>query len=284
MATPNGDRIFETTTTQGTGAVTLAGAESGYQSFNAAAGGADITGIPYVISMPAAGVWEVGYGNYVASSNTLQRNTIIDSSNGGAAVNLPAGTKNVHTTVPADEVMLKRDDLDGLASVSTARTNLGLGSIATQDEGTGGGDFRDNSANDSRFSQIGVLAAPAGTGLLQTDGSVPTGWTRQNETEDFVYIGCKSGETVGAVAGTWNHATGLTTASVIITTTLMESHAHNIPIQSGAGGDVPLALTTAGQTNGSTSFVGSGAGHTHTVSSSSAWRPRNKRAARITKN
>lgn len=44
---------------------------------------------------------------------------------------------------------------------ATTRTNLGLGSLATQDEGTSNGQFRNNAANDARFhiSGVNTLAA-----------------------------------------------------------------------------------------------------------------------------
>lgn len=43
------------------------------------------------------------------------------------------------------------NNLSDLTNVTVARNNLGLGSLATQNEGTGGADFRDNDANDARF-------------------------------------------------------------------------------------------------------------------------------------
>jgi len=43
------------------------------------------------------------------------------------------------------------NNLSDLTNVTVARNNLGLGSLATQNEGTGGADCRDNDANDARF-------------------------------------------------------------------------------------------------------------------------------------
>jgi len=81
------DRVRETTTTTGTGTVTLGG---------------------------------VGIGTYTSSGTTLSRDTILESSNSGSAVNFSAGTKDVFVTYPAEKaiylgnlptkmVVLKRD-------------------------------------------------------------------------------------------------------------------------------------------------------------------------------
>jgi hypothetical protein len=96
MALVLADRVQETTTTTGTGTVTLAGAVSGYQTF-AAVGDGNST--YYTIAGGAE--WEVGIGTYTASGTTLSRTTVISSSNSGSLVNFSAGTKNVFVTYPA---------------------------------------------------------------------------------------------------------------------------------------------------------------------------------------
>ena len=48
----------------------------------------------------------------------------------------------------------KDENLADLTVPATARTNLGLGTMATQAEGTAGSSFRDNTANDARFLQL----------------------------------------------------------------------------------------------------------------------------------
>jgi hypothetical protein len=96
MAFVLADRVKETTTTTGTGTVTLAGAVSGYQSF-AAIGNTNTT--YYTI---AAGIeWEVGLGTYTSSGTTLSRTVVYSSSNSNAAVNFSAGTKDVWVDYPA---------------------------------------------------------------------------------------------------------------------------------------------------------------------------------------
>jgi len=100
MALDVKDRVKETTTSTGTGSITLAGAVSGFQSFNAIGNGNTTF---YTI---AGGTeWEVGIGTYTASGRTLSRDTILDSSNSGSAVNFSAGTKDVFVSYPAERTI-----------------------------------------------------------------------------------------------------------------------------------------------------------------------------------
>jgi hypothetical protein len=98
MAIAVKDRVKESTTTTGTGTLTLAGAESGYQSFSVIGDGSETY---YAIVGDTE--WEVGVGTYTASGTTLSRDTILESSNSGSAVNLSAGTKYVFVTYPAEK-------------------------------------------------------------------------------------------------------------------------------------------------------------------------------------
>lgn len=93
------DRVLETSTTTGTGTFSLGGATAGFQSFSSGIGNGNST--YYTITDTATGAWEVGIGTYTLSGSTLSRTTILDSSNGGAAVNFAAGTKDVFSTYPA---------------------------------------------------------------------------------------------------------------------------------------------------------------------------------------
>lgn len=96
MALVLADRVQETTTTTGTGTVTLAGAATGYQTF-AAIGDGNST----YYTITGTTEWEVGIGTYTASGTTLSRTTVLSSSNSGSLVNFSAGSKNVFVTYPA---------------------------------------------------------------------------------------------------------------------------------------------------------------------------------------
>lgn len=91
------DRVKETTTTTSTGTYTLAGAVTGYQSFSVVGDGNTTY---YTVTNGTA--WEVGIGTYTASGTTLSRDTILDSSNSGSAVNWGSGSKDVFLTYPAE--------------------------------------------------------------------------------------------------------------------------------------------------------------------------------------
>jgi hypothetical protein len=92
------DRVKETSTTAGTGTLTLAGAVSGFQSF-AAVGDGNTT--YYAIADSVTGAWEVGIGTYTSSGTTLSRTTVLSSSNGGSLVNFAANSKDVFVTYPS---------------------------------------------------------------------------------------------------------------------------------------------------------------------------------------
>jgi len=96
------DRVKETSTTTGTGTLTLAGAATGFQSF-AAIGNGNTTF--YTIALVSSNEWEVGIGTYTSSGTTLSRNTILSSSNSGNAVNFSAGTKDVFVTYPSERAI-----------------------------------------------------------------------------------------------------------------------------------------------------------------------------------
>ena len=92
------DRVKETTTTQGTGTVTLLGAATGFQSFSVIGNGNTTY---YTIAGQTGSEWEVGIGTYTSSGTTLARTTVLASSNSGSLVNFSAGTKDVFVTYPA---------------------------------------------------------------------------------------------------------------------------------------------------------------------------------------
>ena len=93
------DRVKETTTTIGTGNITLAGASPQFQSINAGIG--LLTLFPYAIVGQTGTEWEVGMG-FLSNATTLVRERVTASSNSGSLVNFSVGTKDVFNTIPGD--------------------------------------------------------------------------------------------------------------------------------------------------------------------------------------
>jgi hypothetical protein len=110
------DRVQETTTTTGTGTVTLNGAVTGFQDFSAIGDGNTCY---YAIT--SGNNWEVGLGTYTASGTTLSRDTILESSNSGSAITL-SGTSNVFVTYPAEK-SAHTDSTDTLFVPQVAASN-----------------------------------------------------------------------------------------------------------------------------------------------------------------
>lgn len=93
------DMVMETTAVTGTGTMTLIGAVQGYQAFSAIGNGNTC-----IYSINGGVNWEVGIGTYTTSGTTLSRDKVLASSNAGALVNFPAGTKLVYLPTPAASV------------------------------------------------------------------------------------------------------------------------------------------------------------------------------------
>ena len=116
------DRVKETTTTTGTGTVTLAGASTGFQSF-AAIGNGNTT----YYAITSGNNYEVGLGTYTASGTTLSRSTILESSNSGSAITL-SGTSDVFCTYPAEKAVVQDSDNTGIAPQLGASNGIVLNS------------------------------------------------------------------------------------------------------------------------------------------------------------
>ena len=96
------DRTKQQTVTTGTGSYTLGSSLDKYQDFSDGFSDADV--VAYSVS--DSDDFEVGIGTLSSSATVLSRDTILASSNSGAAVSWPAGTKEISCVMPA--VVLRR--------------------------------------------------------------------------------------------------------------------------------------------------------------------------------
>tara|TARA_B100000424_G_scaffold34788_1_gene23504 strand:- start:36 stop:1145 length:1110 start_codon:yes stop_codon:yes gene_type:complete len=128
MALVINDRVKETTTTTGTGAVSLGGAVTGFETFAAGIGNSNT--VYYCIAHQDQAEFEVGLGTLDGDSSDLTRTTVISSSNSDSAVNFSSGTKDVFCTLPASKLIFE----DGSNNVAFAGAVTGITNLTASGE------------------------------------------------------------------------------------------------------------------------------------------------------
>jgi len=225
MALVLNDRVKETTTTTGTGAIALGGAVSSFETFGAGVGNSNTT--YYAIVHQTANEFEVGLGTLDGTSANLTRTTVISSSNSDAAVNFSAGTKDVFCTFPASKAVFK-DASDNTNFADNEKIQLGTGSDL-QIYHNGSNSYIDNS------SGTGAIVLKGSDTLLVNNSSqniISTGTSSAN----LFYAGFQKLHTIN---------TGVQT-----TGTINVNGAYTLPTTDGSANQV---LQTDG--SGSVSFA-----------------------------
>ena len=164
MAYVTADRVRDTTTTTGTGALTVSGTPaSGFRTFSSVMSVSDT--FYYAVQHQSANEWEVGLGTYSAS-NEITRTTVYSSSNAGSAVTFSAGTKDVFITLAATKTV----QVDG----SGSPVNLGTVPVASGGSGvaTLTGILKGNGT-----SAFTAVTAPSGALVGTTDTQTLSGKT-----------------------------------------------------------------------------------------------------------
>jgi hypothetical protein len=154
------DRVQETSTTTGTGTLTLAGAVTQFQTFSAAVGNGNTT--YYTIYNAGGTEWEVGLGT--VGAGTLARTTVLASSNAGAAVNF-TGTLYVFGDYPADKAVYEdaSGNVTGYAISGGTINNTVIGGTTPV-----AGTFTDLTANDD------VILGSSNSDTLAVNGRITT--------------------------------------------------------------------------------------------------------------
>ena len=120
------DRVRETTTTSGTGPITLNGAVQAFQDFTVIGDGNTTY---YTIVDAQTGDWEVGIGTYTLATTSLSRDAVLESSNAGNLVNFTANVKDAFVTYPAEKSVY----VNGSAIVPATTSRLGFANITQGD-------------------------------------------------------------------------------------------------------------------------------------------------------
>lgn len=222
------DRVRETTSTTGTGTVTLAGAVSGFQAFSVIGNGNDTY---YCIYDSGTGDWEVGIGTYTLSGTTLSRNTVLSSSNSGNLVNFAANAKDVFCTYPSEVALYVSGSTivpgtsaqlgvtyggTGLSSTPTnGQLPIGNGTgytLGTLTQGTG--ITVSNGSGTITVTNAGVTSLTAGTGI-SVSGS--TGGVTVTNSLPMTYPGAGIANSTGSAWGTSYSTTGSGTVVALAT-------------------------------------------------------------------
>jgi len=114
MAFKLNDRVKETSTTSGTGTLTLGGAVTGFETFAAGIGGDNTT--YYCIFENGTNNFEVGFGTLNSGASTLARTYVISSSNSDGLVSFSSSSKEVFCTVPGSKIGLPNPEEYGSSS------------------------------------------------------------------------------------------------------------------------------------------------------------------------
>jgi len=258
MALVINNRVRETTSTTGTGAVTLGGAVGGFQTFAAGIGNDNTT--YYAISINTENEWEVGRGTLNSDSSTLTRTEVLESSNSDSAVDFSAGSKEVFCTLPSEKaVYLDGSDnqVGGFSSLVEDTTPQLGGMLDVNGQALGDGtlELLKFSETGSAVNEFTIANAAAGAGptlsASGTESNVDINITPKG-TGDVVLIGdtVKVGDAAAAAILTSNGAGTLTvttggTADLILSTN-SGTNSGTVTITDAANGAITLAPNGTG--------------------------------------
>ena len=238
MALVINNRVRETTSTTGTGAVTLGGAVGGFQSFAAGIGNSNTT--YYAISINSESEWEVGLGTLNSDSSTLTRTTVLESSNSDAAVDFAAGSKEVFCTLPSEKAVYldaSDDQVGGFASL-VADTTPQLG-----------GNLDVNGQDIVSTSDADIDIIPNGTGDV-------------NLGADTVQVGDNDADATITTQGTGDLTLNTNNGTNSGTVTIADGANGNITLTPNGTGDVILSAdsVSVGDSGAAATLTSNGAG------------------------
>ena len=210
MALVIADRVRETSTTTGTGTLTLDGAVTGFRTFSSAIGNTNTC--YYTITMN--GDYEVGLGT--VGAGTLARTTVLKSSNSNSAVNFGAGTKDVFATYPGEKAVTT-DGTETLTNKTIAfgsNTLTDVASTNTTQTITAAKTFRAASAirSEAASTQDAIVIAGRAGGTSSYASTLTPTTLSANRTvtipDETFTIGYRNIPAVGTKTGSYSLAVG----------------------------------------------------------------------------
>jgi fibronectin-binding autotransporter adhesin len=169
------DRVRESSTTSGTGSITLAGAYTGYQSFaTAITSGSTVYYTIHNTTSPNDGEWEVGVGTFTSPS-TLSRDTVFSSSTGGTKVSFStASTLEVFVTQPSEQAVYINDatgkvEVFGNGTNTVSFTNVNTTNLTANTVTLTAGTISTNAANATDITNKTYVDGLFSTGISYHD-------------------------------------------------------------------------------------------------------------------
>jgi hypothetical protein len=196
MALIKADRVRETTTTTGTGAISLAGASTGYVAFSTVCADGDTC--YYVIVSQTGTEWETGLGTF-STPATFTRTTVHSSSNSGSAVSFTAGTKDIFIALTATQ----------FSSIGTVTQVQGTGTINGITL-TGNVTSSGNLTLGGALTGVNLGSQVTGT-LAVTNGGTGTANGSITGTGELVFTSPANGASISLVTNNQTPAVGVTT-------------------------------------------------------------------------
>jgi hypothetical protein len=184
---------------------TLLGAVTGFQAFSVIGNGNTTF---YTISDQSGGNFEVGIGTYSSIGPTLERTTVLTSSNSNAKVSFPAGTKDVFITYPSEKAVY----LDASGDVQPALGTVNATTVDTTNLEVTNLKAKDGTAAGSIANSTGVVTL-ASSVLTTTDinGGTIDGTTIGGASAaagNFTTLGASSTATLNTLASSGATLTG----------------------------------------------------------------------------
>jgi len=191
------DRVKDTSTTTGTGTITLANSPpNGFQAFSVLGDGSTTF---YCIEDANGTAFEVGVGTY--TGNTLARTTILESSNSDNAISLTSGTHTAFVTYPSNRSTFNDE---GLSPTFTASGTITAGKPVIQNT---------NGTVTQVFETTSVDTSPTVKQITDMNGSdtstdhVATAYEASSERFVMFYRDTSNSNYPTIVAGSWSSGT-----------------------------------------------------------------------------